>query len=92
MSQYIICYIGGDQPSSPEEGKKHFAKYQEWLASLGESVLSPMNPFKNTHTLKGDTVAAKSDTSMSGYTVIEADSIEAALALTKTHCPHNYLK
>ncbi len=33
MSQYIITYLGGNQPSSPEEGKKHFAKYMEKTAS-----------------------------------------------------------
>ena len=27
MPQYIITYLGGDQPSSPEEGKQHFSKY-----------------------------------------------------------------
>ncbi len=31
MNQYIILYLGGDQPSSPQEGKENFAKYQEWL-------------------------------------------------------------
>jgi len=40
MAQYIISYLGGDQPSSPEEGKQHFAKYNEWLSSLGKSVVS----------------------------------------------------
>jgi hypothetical protein len=33
MAQYIFVYPGGDQPSSPEEGKQHFAKYKEWLSS-----------------------------------------------------------
>lgn len=34
MAQYIITYLGGNQPSTPEEGKAHFTKYSEWLASL----------------------------------------------------------
>ena len=45
MARYIISYLGGDQPSSPEEGKQHFEKYKEWLSSLGDSVVSPANPF-----------------------------------------------
>ena len=32
MSQYIIVYLGGNQPSSPEEGKKHMSKYMDWLS------------------------------------------------------------
>ena len=87
MPQYIITYLGGNQPSNPEEGKKHFTKYKEWLSSLGTSVISPMNPFKNTHTVNSDgTVTTESKTSMSGYTTIEVDSIEAALTIAKA-CP-----
>ncbi len=54
MTQYIITYLGGDQPSSPEEGQQHFAKYKEWLSSLGDSAISPMNPLKNTSTVNPD--------------------------------------
>jgi len=87
MAQYVIVYIGGNQPSAPEEGKQHFAKYQEWLASLGGSAVSPMNPLKNTGTVNPDgTVTAGSTTSMSGYTIIEADSMETALEIAKA-CP-----
>jgi hypothetical protein len=87
MAQYIMTYLGGDQPSSPEEGRQHFAKYKEWLVSLGDSAVSPANPFKDTHTVNSDgTVTTGSTTSMSGYTVIEADSIEAAMEIAKA-CP-----
>ena len=87
MAQYIITYLGGDQPSSPEEGKQHFAKYKEWLSSLGDSAVSPANPLKNTNTVNPDgTITPGSTTSMSGYTIIEADSIEIALDIAKA-CP-----
>jgi len=82
MAQYIMTYLGGDQPSSPEEGKQHFAKYKEWLVSLGDSAVSPANPLKDTRTVNSDgTVTTGGTTSMSGYTVIKADSMEAALDL-----------
>ena len=87
MPQYVITYLGGDQPSSPEEGKQHFAKYQKWLTSLGDAAVSPMNPFKNTNTVNPDgSVTTGSSTSMSGYTVIEAESMDAALEISKA-CP-----
>ena len=87
MSQYIMTYLGGDQPSSPEEGKQHFSKYMDWLSSLGDSVVSPANPLKNTSTVNSDgTVTTGGMTSMSGFTIIEADSIEAALSIAKS-CP-----
>jgi len=64
MPRYIIVYIGGNPPSSPEEGKKHFAKYQQWLTSLGSGSV----------------------TAMSGYTIIEVESMDEALEIAKA-CP-----
>jgi len=87
MSQYIIVYLGGDQPSSPEEGKQHMAKYMEWLSSLGDSAVSPANPLKNTSTVNPEgSVTTGGSTTMSGYTIIEADSMETALEIAK-NCP-----
>jgi len=87
MPQYVIVYLGGDQPSSPEEGKQHFAKYKEWLSTLGDSAVSPANPLKDTSTVNSDgTVTTGSTTLMSGFTIIEADSMEAALLIAKA-CP-----
>lgn len=87
MPQYVIVYLGGSPPSSPEEGKQHFAKYMEWLSSLGNSVVSPANPLKNTNTVNPDgTVSTGGATKMSGYTIVEADSMEAALTIAKA-CP-----
>ena len=87
MPQYVIAYLGGNQPSSPEEGKQHFAKYKQWLSSLGEAAVSPANPLKNTSTVNPDgTVTTGGKTSMSGYTIIEADSMAAALEIARA-CP-----
>jgi len=87
MPQYVIVYLGGDQPSSPEEGKQHFAKYMEWLNSLGDSAVSPANPLKDTHTINSDGSIANSGTStMSGFTIIEVDSMDEALSIAGK-CP-----
>jgi hypothetical protein len=87
MPRFLVIYLGGNQPSSPEEGKRNFAKYQEWLASLGADLVSPMNPIKNTRTLKPDgSVSESSTTLMSGYTILAASSIEEALEKAKA-CP-----
>ncbi len=87
MPQYFIVYLGDDQPSSPEEGKQHFSKYMNWLSSLGDAAVSPANPLKDTSTVHSDgTVTPGGTTSMSGFTIIEADSMEAALSIAKG-CP-----
>ena len=47
MPQYVITYLGGDKPSSPEESEQHMSKYRAWLSSLGDSAVSPANPLKH---------------------------------------------
>ena len=87
MTQYVIVYLGGDHPSDPEEGRQHFSKYMDWLSALGEAAVSPANPLKDTSTVTPDgTVATGGTSTMSGYTIIEADSMEAALEVAKG-CP-----
>lgn len=87
MPQYVMVYLGGNPPSTPEEGKQHFAKYMEWLSSLGDAAVSPANPLKTTSTVSPDgTVNAGGTTAMSGFTIVEADSMEAALTMAKA-CP-----
>jgi len=87
MPEYMISYLGGNKPSSAEEGKKHFAKYMDWLSSLGESAVSPANPLKDTSTVSPDgTITAGSATTMSGFTIVRADSMDAALMIAKS-CP-----
>jgi hypothetical protein len=87
MTHYIIVYLGGEQPSDPEESQKHFEKYREWLTSLGDAVVSALNPLKDTSVVKTDgTVATGSLTQMSGFSIIQANSIEAVLEMAKT-CP-----
>lgn len=87
MPQYMLTYLGGEQPKSPEEGQAHFAKYKQWLASLGEAAVSPANPIKDTCTVHSDgSVSQGGISTMSGFTVVNADSMDGALAMAKT-CP-----
>ena len=87
MARYAIVYLGGDKPATKEEGMAHMQKYKEWLGSMGEACVSPANPLTNTHTINPDgTVVEGGQSTMSGYTIIEADSIEAAVEIA-SGCP-----
>jgi hypothetical protein len=87
MPQYIFVYLGGEYPADPEEGQKHFDKYQRWLASLGNAVVSPAIPFKDTHTIQADgTTAPGSASAMSGLTILRLGSMQEALAAAQS-CP-----
>jgi hypothetical protein len=87
MPNFIFIYIGGEYPVDEQEGQKHFEKYQNWLVSLGDAVVSPAIPFKDTFTVQPSGEALPGTTSsMSGMSIIKMDSMEEALDAAKS-CP-----
>ena len=87
MSDYIIAYHGGREPESPEEGAEGMAKWQAWLAGLGDAVVSPGTPLGKAKvvTTGGVTDDAGPDP-LTGFSIVKADSMDAALEMAKT-CP-----
>ena len=87
MPRYLISYLGGNHPSSPEEGQRHFARYMDWLNGLGDAAVSPANPLANTHCIHPDgSQHAGGQSGMSGFTIVEAETMEAALSIARD-CP-----
>ncbi|EPJ46042.1 MAG: hypothetical protein OFPI_35480 [Osedax symbiont Rs2] len=87
MPQFVIVYLGGKNPASAEEGQQHMAKYMQWLGTLGDAAVSPANPLKNTQTVNADgSITAGGSCAMSGYTVIQAQTMDAALEIARA-CP-----
>ena len=92
MPQYIFVYLGGEYPTDPDEGQKHFEQYQRWLMSLGNAVVSPAIPFKDTHTVQPDgSAAAGTSSRMSGMSIMNMNSMEEALEAAKS-CPFLEIK
>ena len=87
MPQYILTYHGGSKPASKEEGEKHMARYHVWLGDLGSAAIVPMQPVLNMQVVSSDGVSDDTSAhSMMGYTIIEADDMDAAIEISKA-CP-----
>ncbi len=87
MTQFVFVYLGGNSPSSPEEASKHFSKYMEWMTALGDAVVTPTIPLKDTHTVGADgSVKEGGSSAMSGFSIIKAESMQAALSIAQD-CP-----
>lgn len=87
MSQFIFVYLGGELPDNPEDRQNHVQRYQQWLDSLGNAVISPAIPFRDTHVVQADgTVSPGSTSAMSGLCIIRMASLEDALAAARS-CP-----
>ena len=87
MKQYVYVYLGGNHPASEEEANKHFEKYMGWLSALGDAVVIPTIPLKDTTTVSPNgSVEQGGSSAMSGFSIIKADSMEAALSIAQD-CP-----
>ena len=88
MAQYLITYLGNPRELGREDGRQHMIKYRDWLNGLGNHVISAANPVRNARTIDTDgSVSQGGLTNMSGYSIIEAESDEAALAMVQ-NCPY----
>jgi hypothetical protein len=88
MSIYLLLYSGGDMPATEEENNAMMGAWGAWLGAIGDALVDG-NPFtSNAKTLSPD--GAVSDGPVgpmaSGYSLIKAGSMEAAVEMAKG-CP-----
>lgn len=82
MAKYLLAYHGGGMPEDPAEVAAVMEQWTAWYGSLGAAVLDPGNPIGGAMTVApdGSVSAGGGPNAISGYTLIEADSMEAAVA------------
>jgi hypothetical protein len=88
MATYLLAYKdSAGMPEDEEEGKALMAAWGAWFESLGSAVKDPGNPFGPSKTVsEGGSVSDGAASGLTGYTVIEADGIDAAAEMAKG-CP-----
>lgn len=87
MSKYLLVYTGGDQPTSEEEGKALMDAWIGWFGTLAGAVVDPGNPVGASTGISPDGSIGAATSGVTGYSIISADSLDAALGLAKG-CPH----
>jgi hypothetical protein len=86
MAKYVFAYHGGAMAETEEEMAQVMAQWEAWYAELGESIVDGGNPFGQTRNVDSTGVTGPNDSPVSGYTVITAADIDAAVAAAKG-CP-----
>ena len=86
MANYVLVYHGGGMPESPEEGAKVMQAWDVWFGELGDSLVDGGNPASATRTIAPDGSVSDDASGPSGYSILKADSLDAAVALAKG-CP-----
>lgn len=88
MTKYLFVYHGGSMPATPEEQARVMNQWGQWFGGMGAAVVDGGNPVGQSHTVQANgTVAANGGANpASGYSIVQADSLQGALALAKG-CP-----
>ncbi len=89
MSDYVLLFQGGSMPETEEEQKQVMAAWTSWFTELGSAVKDQGNPFSGqakTIAADGSVSDGSGGGSASGYTILKADSLDAATTLAKG-CP-----
>ena len=87
MPKYVFVYHGGKMPDSPEEGEAEMAKWGAWLEGMGAAVVDGGNPVGPSKTVTSGGVDDNGGANpVSGYSLVTADSIDAAVEMAKG-CP-----
>ena len=89
MTNFVLLYTGGGMPESEEEQATVMAAWGAWYGGMGEAVVDGGNPFgasKNVSST-GTNDGSVSSPPVTGYTIISADSLDAAVAQVQDH-PH----
>ena len=90
MANYLLVYHGGGDMSTatPEEQEKTMQAWMGWFGSLGPAVVDGGNPVGRAWTIQGDgTVEGGGANPCTGYSVLKADNMDAALVMAKG-CPN----
>ncbi len=85
MTDFVLVYSGGNMPETDEERAQVMKAWDGWYGKLGPAIKDGGNPF--TPVAKavsaGGAVGEVSGTLLTGYTILTADSLDAAVEMAK---------
>jgi hypothetical protein len=87
MTDYLLLYSGGHMPESEEEQAMVMKAWTNWMADLGSALKDGGNPFTPAvKSISAEGVVSDMAPAASGYSIISADSLDAAVEMAKG-CP-----
>jgi hypothetical protein len=87
MAKYLLLYGGGSMPETEAEQAQVMKAWESWFTELGAAVVDPGNPFnEDSKTISSGPTVTDAKATASGYSVIEADSLDQAAKLAE-NCP-----
>ena len=87
MAKFMFVYKGEATDMAdmtPEEGAEVMAKWGAWMEEVGSALADVGAPFGPGHSVVDDGSTGTA-ASLTGYSIVEADDLSQAKALTKGH-------
>jgi len=86
MANYLLAYTGGGMAETDAEREAAMAAWGQWFGQLGPAIVDAGNPFGPSVSVGAAGADGAAKTGLTGYTVLTADSLDAATELAKG-CP-----
>ena len=89
MANFLLLYSGGSMPASEAEQAEVMQAWGAWFGGLGSNLVDGGNPFTpaaKSIASNGTVSDGPVGTMASGYTIIKADSLDAAVEMARG-CP-----
>ena len=86
MAKYLFVYYGGKMETDPKKIEKSMAAWNKWFAGLGKALVDGGAPTQPGKIVSSDGVKAIGAKPVTGYSILQADSLDGAMALAKS-CP-----
>lgn len=87
MARYMLVYKGeatSMEEMTPEEGAEVMAKWMAWMGKIGPAMSDVGSPFGPGSSVVDDG-SMGSAASLTGYSIVEAENMDAAVSLTDGH-------
>jgi hypothetical protein len=87
MAKFLFLYRGPATPMeefTPEQGKAQLDAWTEWMGRVGTALVDPGSPL-GARTAVGDDGSSPEPSDQNGYSILEADSLDAARAHADKH-------
>jgi YCII-related domain len=83
MSKFLITYHGSGMPDDPAMMEQAKAAFGAWVAGAGDAIVDPGAPVQMVTQVASE--GATEEMQIGGYSIIQADSADAAAAVLSSH-------
>jgi YCII-related domain len=81
MAKFMYLYRGSAPDLTPEQGAERMAAFGAWMEKVGAALVDVGSPFGSSASVRDDGIDGTAG-ELTGYTIVEADDLTAAKALT----------